>query len=136
VQRGFSLVEAIIAVSIVVVALVPLAQLAATAVRNGFMARTRTTTTILAEQKMEELRALPWGALGATGKGVDYLDDSGAPICPGATASCDGTVYVRKWSAALSTFNNGVWLVQVEVSTVGEIHGTARLITARARKTP
>jgi hypothetical protein len=134
VQRGFSLVEAVIAVSLVVVALVPLAQLVATGVRNGLMARTRTTATMLAEQKMEELRALPWAVLAAGGGAVDYLDGAGAPLCPGAKQPCEGTVYVRRWSAALSTFNNGVLLLQVEVTSVGESRGAARLTSARARR--
>jgi hypothetical protein len=137
VQRGFSLVEAVIAVSLVIVALVSLAQLVATGVRNGLMARTRTAATILGERKMEELRALPWGVLSVAAGAVDYLDgDSGAPLCPGAAAPCDGTIYIRKWSAAPSGFNGGTLVIQVEVSSIPEKRVAAKLVTARARKTP
>jgi prepilin-type N-terminal cleavage/methylation domain-containing protein len=60
-QAGFSLVEVLVAVALMVVALVALAQLFALSTRTNQGARYSTSTAILAEQKMEQLRGLNWG---------------------------------------------------------------------------
>ena len=52
---GFTLLEVIVALGIVVVIVTALAQLVAMSVRANVLARTTTTATILAQQKMEEL---------------------------------------------------------------------------------
>ena len=58
---GFSLLEVLVATTILLVALTALAQLSAMATRANTTARTTSTTTLLAVQKMEQLRALTWG---------------------------------------------------------------------------
>jgi prepilin-type N-terminal cleavage/methylation domain-containing protein len=60
-ERGFSLVEVMVATGIVATTLMTLAQLFAVAVRANIDSRTTTYTAVLAEQKLEELRALVWG---------------------------------------------------------------------------
>jgi prepilin-type N-terminal cleavage/methylation domain-containing protein len=60
-ERGFSLVEVIVATGILVVALVSLAQLFTIAVGANLASRGTTDATVLAQQKIEELRALTWG---------------------------------------------------------------------------
>jgi type II secretory pathway pseudopilin PulG len=60
-ERGFSLAETIVAVGIMTSALVALAQLFAMAVGANAAAKNTTFATILAEQKLEQLRALSWG---------------------------------------------------------------------------
>jgi type II secretory pathway pseudopilin PulG len=59
--RGFSLAEVLVAAGIMTTALLGLAQLFAMAVNANTMARNTTFATILAEQKLEQLRALAWG---------------------------------------------------------------------------
>ena len=54
--RGFSLVETIFAIALLTGALVTLAQLVAAGVHTTAAAQYRTMATILAQQKMEELR--------------------------------------------------------------------------------
>jgi prepilin-type N-terminal cleavage/methylation domain-containing protein len=78
-ERGFSLVEVIVATGILVVALVSLAQLFTIAVRANIASRTTTDATVLAQQKVEELRALTWG-----------FDLQGAPVSDTTT---DTTVF-------------------------------------------
>ena len=59
--RGFSLAETVVAVGILTSALVALAQLFAMAVSANTAAKNTTFATVLAEQKLEQLRALAWG---------------------------------------------------------------------------
>jgi len=137
VQRGFSLVETIVATSLVAVALVALAQFVGAAVQSGAAARARAATTLMAEQKMEQIRAQPWAAIAVTPPDVtDYLDAAGNERCAGASTPCRDAVYVRRWSATPSAFSDGVLIIEVDVALVGKGHGSARLVTARARMTP
>jgi type II secretory pathway pseudopilin PulG len=68
-ESGFSLIEAVVATSILSVAVVSLADLLAMATRTNVASRKTTRAVILAEQKMEQLKALAWS-----------LDDSGMPV--------------------------------------------------------
>ena len=61
VARGFSLIEVLIATTILTVALTALAQLFAVATTANDSARVTTFASILAQQKMEQLRGLTWG---------------------------------------------------------------------------
>jgi prepilin-type N-terminal cleavage/methylation domain-containing protein len=136
-QRGFSLVETIVATSLVAVALVTLAQFVGAGVQRGTAARARSATTLMAEQKMEQIRALPWAAIAVMPpNATDFLDAAGNERCDGASAPCGDAVYVRKWSATQASFSNGVLIIEVDVGLVGKGHGSTMLVTARARMTP
>ena len=136
-QRGFSLIETLIATSLLAGAVVTLAQFVAAGVQSGAAARARGAATVVAEQKMEQLHALPWaGILAVPPVSTDYLDASGEEQCPGANAPCGEAMYVREWSVSPAPFSTGVMMIEVDVSLVGKGHGSARLVTARARMTP
>jgi prepilin-type N-terminal cleavage/methylation domain-containing protein len=60
-EKGFSLVETLIATTIMTVALAALAQMFALSTRNNQSARSTTFAATLAQQKMEQLRSLTWG---------------------------------------------------------------------------
>ena len=136
-QRGFSLVETIVATSLLAAALVALAQLVGAGVQSGAAARARAATTLMAEQKMEQLRALPWAALATMPADVtDYLDAAGDEQCAAAEEPCGHAVYVRRWSAIPASFSSGVLILEVEVRLLGKGHGSTTLVTARARMTP
>jgi type II secretory pathway pseudopilin PulG len=60
-QAGFSILEVTIATGIMAGALVTLAQMFTVSVANNKNAHTLSTATVLAEQKMEQLRGLTWG---------------------------------------------------------------------------
>ena len=136
-ERGFSLVETIVATSLLAVALVTLAQFVAAGAQSGAAARTRAATTLMAEQKMEQIRALPWAAIAAAPAEVtEYLDASGNERCPGASAPCGDAVYVRRWSATPAAFSTAVLIIEVDVRPAGKGHGRTTLVTARARMTP
>ena len=136
-QRGFSLIETILATSLIAVALVSLAQFVAASSHTGAVARARAATTLMAEQKMEQIRALPWATLASTSDAViDYLDASGHERCPQAMTPCGDAVYIRRWSATPAPSMAGVLIIQVDVESVGHAHGSSTLVTARGRLTP
>ena len=60
-QRGFSMVEVVVAMGILTVVSLGVAQLFAASTRVNIIARSQTSTTMLAEQKIEQIRALTWG---------------------------------------------------------------------------
>ena len=125
------------ATSLLAGALVTLAQFVAAGVQSGAAARARGAATLIAEQKIEQLHALPWAGLVAVPPvSTDYLDASGEEQCAGANAPCGAAMYVREWSVTPASFSTGVMIIEVSVSLVGKGHGSARLVTARARMTP
>ena len=58
---GYSLVEAVVATGLMAGALASLGQMFAISIANNVTARAGTYATVLAEQKMEQLRGLTWG---------------------------------------------------------------------------
>jgi type II secretory pathway pseudopilin PulG len=60
-ESGFSLLEAIIASGLMAGALAALGQMFAISVANNRSARAASYATVLAQQKMEQLRGLTWG---------------------------------------------------------------------------
>ena len=66
---GFSLIEVMVAMALLATAVVSVAQLFAVSTRSNIGSRNTTYAAVLAEQKIEELRALTWG-----------FDSSGLPV--------------------------------------------------------
>jgi prepilin-type N-terminal cleavage/methylation domain-containing protein len=60
-SRGFSLVEVLVSMGLLTVVSLGVAQLFGLATRANYTSKGQTTTTVLAEQKIEELRSLMWG---------------------------------------------------------------------------
>jgi prepilin-type N-terminal cleavage/methylation domain-containing protein len=60
-SAGFSLIEVVIAMALLTLVSLGVAQLFATSTRVNLMARGMTSTTVLAEQKLEQIRSLTWG---------------------------------------------------------------------------
>jgi prepilin-type N-terminal cleavage/methylation domain-containing protein len=116
-SRGFSLIEVLVAMTIVVVAVAGLAQSVGVAARANRTARSTTIAVLLASQKMEQLRALAWSidpagaaisdpALGLsppgtltanTGGYCEFLDAAGNTLAAGLLPP-PGTIYTRRWS--------------------------------------
>jgi type II secretory pathway pseudopilin PulG len=126
-ERGFSLLEVVVAAGIVTGAFAALAQLLAMSIANNVSARGASAATVLAVQKMEQLRALPWDAL-TSGDDVDYLDPGGGLLGEGG-ARPPGAVYVRRWSVQPVGGAEGLAL-QVRVNEA------ARLVTIRTKRAP
>lgn len=60
-EGGFSILEVMIATTILSVALAALAQLFAVSTRANYSSKSTTFSSVLAQQKMEQLRSLTWG---------------------------------------------------------------------------
>lgn len=82
-EAGFSLLEALVAVTILSVGVGALAQLSVIAADANRRARAITTAALLAQQKMEQLRALVW-RFDRAGQRIsdDASDTSVAPEAP------------------------------------------------------
>jgi prepilin-type N-terminal cleavage/methylation domain-containing protein len=121
--RGFTLVEALVAVALVAAAIGAVAQLAALAAAATRAARSGTMATFLAQDKMEELRALapqlqpsPADALERNVAAYsDFRDTRGEP-----TDEPDAAAYVRRWSIAADTSRPEATLLQVVVYAAGQ----------------
>ena len=72
-SSGFSLVEVLISMGLLTAVSLGVAQLFAVSTRASYVARGQTSTTALAEQKLEPLRALTWG-FDAEGQGLPVSD--------------------------------------------------------------
>jgi type II secretory pathway pseudopilin PulG len=70
---GFSLMEVVVSIGLLTVVSLGVAQLFATSTRANLTARGSTSTTALAEQKMEQLRSLTWG-FDDQGQGLPVTD--------------------------------------------------------------
>ena len=60
-SRGFSLVEVLVAMGLLTAVSMGVAQVLALSTRANLMAKGATSTTSMAEQKLEQLRSLTWG---------------------------------------------------------------------------
>ena len=72
-NRGFSLVEVVIAMGLLTAVSLGVAQLFALTTRANLIAKGQTSTTAMAEQKLEELRGLTWG-FDLEGQGLPLSD--------------------------------------------------------------
>jgi hypothetical protein len=75
-SAGFSIVETTVSVGLLSVAAIGVAQLFAVSGKANLAATGQTSTTVLATQKMEQLRSLTWGfeATGSAGLGLPMSD--------------------------------------------------------------
>jgi type II secretory pathway pseudopilin PulG len=134
-DHGFSLLEAVIAAGMVAGAFAALAQVLAISIASNVSARSGSAATVLAVQKLEQLRAVPWGALtpgGTLGGDIDYLDLAGNVLAEGG-ARPPGTVYVRRWSVQPAA--GGAEGLALQVRVTGG-NNDARLVTIRTRRAP
>lgn len=94
-QRGFSLLEVVIAGAILAAAVLTLAQLIATTITANASAGRSTYLTALAAQKIEDLQASSWDWLdGNTGEFTDQLDRRGVTV----EGAPETVVFTRQWT--------------------------------------
>lgn len=148
-DSGFSLVEAVIAAGVLAVALVGLAQLIVISTHVTMAAGALTTSTVMAQQKMEQLEAVAWddpalepgppATLDEDTPGyVEYLDAEGRLL--GDAGPPTSTVFVRRWSIA--RVSDASRAIEVIVRRHGlkpsldDRMGECRLTSVRSRRVP
>lgn len=131
--HGFSLVEALIATTIVIVALAGLAQLCVVAVAANQRAKSRTIATVLAQEKLEELMATN----GDVASGSDFVGGRGQWLGAGDSPP-PGTAYVRRWIAEPLAIGAGATRLRVAVTPAGQVLNveTAQLVAVKASSIP
>jgi prepilin-type N-terminal cleavage/methylation domain-containing protein len=128
---GFTLVEVMVATSILVVGVVSLAQLALLARKSDQAAALVTIAAVLAQDKMEQLRAAEWPGA-ATDGCCEFFDFEGRRLADGAAAPV-GTQFVRGWSIEpVALMPGAAQALHVWVSPRGA--ATVRLVSVRARR--
>lgn len=132
-ERGFSLIEVLVATTIVVVALAGLAQLFGIAIAANQRAKSRTAATILAQEKIEELTAIDGDVL----PGADFIDATGRLLGSG-TLPPPGTVYVRRWTVEPYPAVPAISILQVRVTLLHHRAGgeTARIVSVKTSRMP
>jgi prepilin-type N-terminal cleavage/methylation domain-containing protein len=126
---GFTLVEVLVAVSMLAVAAGSLASLLSAATKVNASARRSTYAALLAAEKVEELRALPFDdpALAPSPPNALGTDTDGFHDVPAGG-------YRRRWAVAPLAGNpGGALAVHVVVWTDGD-PGEAHIVTIKARK--
>lgn len=161
-EAGFSLLETILAAGMLATLAVGVAQVFGVATRANHVARVRTLSTILAAQKLEQLRSLTWGhAPGGEPLSDTSTDVSSDPPSAGGTGllrspagaldsdvpgyvdyhngvgtrvgSRELAAFVRRWSVVpLAQDPDNLLLLQVRVVSVGA--GDSRLVSMEARR--
>lgn len=162
--RGSTLVEALIATLILTTGLLTMAELVRVATATNIVARNGTLATILAEQKIEQLRSLAWeidaNGIPMSDAGLQASPASLQQNTPGFVEHVDGggqivglaaqpppaAVYTRRWSIEPTPASTGpAVLIQVLVTkvrnrgradqgAVSRLPGEARLVTLKVRK--
>jgi hypothetical protein len=144
--RGFSLIETLLATTLLTIAVGGLAHLATAATFINQRARSSTLAALLASSKVEELLAVPWNEQVAQASNADtsiernvagfydLLDASGRPSASGSGAAA----YRRRWSVRRFAEDPDSGLViHVVVTGLASAGGSrvlARVVTVRARR--
>ncbi len=141
---GFTIVEVLFALALIAIAAAGVANLCGIAIRATHDARDETMATMIAAQKIEQLRSAPWGSgdlslsppdtLSTNTSGyADFLDRRGRSVGTGVAPPLDG-VYTRRWNVALLP-SGGPFarVLRVLVSTTARVAGV-RAGGSRARQ--
>ena len=136
-HRGFSLLECLLACTLLTVGVLALAALIAASSSLGAKAQQITVAAISATQKLEELSS---GILTGDEEATDFTGRFGEPLQSAGGVAPPGTALVRRWSVrqrgggAQRTF---VLTVTVESRRGGPIGAPdVRLVTTRLRPAP
>jgi type II secretory pathway pseudopilin PulG len=126
--RGFTILEAVVAIALVMVSAAGVASLFVASARAVRIARTTTIAALLAREKIEQLRAVPFSDPALIPAGMDSLSADVGGYADGPAAG-----YRRRWSVTpLPMFPASSVILQVMV-----LHGSdpaLRVATIRSRK--
>jgi prepilin-type N-terminal cleavage/methylation domain-containing protein len=120
-QKGFTLIEIMIAIFLLAVALLGLASVTTMVIKGNAFGKTSTTATTLVKDKMEELKAMTYSTL-PTGTLIDYASADGT-----VQTSSAGAYYTRSWTTVPGTGTN-----TITVNVTWPSNRSVQLITIRA----
>jgi Tfp pilus assembly protein PilV len=129
--RGFSLVETVLAIALLTGTLVTLAQLVASSVHATAAAQYRTVATILAQQKMEELRGE--ATLNDEAGAIEHRDAAGVKVCV-TDEPCAAAVFSLRWSILPSGSTPDAVLIQISSMHAHQNYGHVRAFAIRPRR--
>jgi Tfp pilus assembly protein PilV len=129
-SRGFSLIETIISIGVLAGAVATLAHLLTVCVETGAAAHHRSMSALLAQQKLEQLRAET--TLDESSRADEYLDADGTVVCHGPEL-CGAAVYLRQWSVHASEIAATALFVHVRARRARHGGGEVHLIIVRPR---
>ena len=118
-QSGFSLLEVMIALVILAVALLALAGLMTTSTAYNASGSRVTEASVLAQDKLEEFRAMRWDDVQATPPGPE--------TDPVSKIGSTGIVYTRNWNVAQ---NGNIKTITITVNWNDRIDHSIRLVSA------
>ena len=131
-SRGFTLLETVVATSVLLVCLGGVAPLFLAATKANQHGRALTTGTLLASEKLEALRVQPLAVGGSVDQDVtgfvDVHDAEGRTRGIGHQPS--GAAYIRRWSVDSLTSRPATFVVRVRVMSSS---GETRLVGIRWR---
>jgi len=134
-SRGFTTIEALVALAILVTALVSLGQVVVGATRATVVSAATSTAVLLAVDKMEQLRAMAW-TVDAIGRPVSDAGLAPSPVdaldrdAAGYADAPEG--YVRRWSIRPLPGLPDTLALQVRV--IARTGADVRLATVRTRR--
>ena len=116
---GFSLLEVMIALSILAVGILGATAAQITSTKFTRDARVRTEAAYLAEQQMEAFHAMDGAAIEVVRTDPGYPNDSANPIDPDPNDNSERS-FNRSWAITPDTPENGVYAITVTVSWVNQ----------------
>jgi prepilin-type N-terminal cleavage/methylation domain-containing protein len=116
-NRGFSLIEVLVAIAIFAIGILAVAKMQYWNVRSNTTGNITTQATMLARQKIEELKSLDFAE---TDMGLGNHSDSNNPIDENGNA---GGIYTRQWDV---TNPLGGSTRQIQVTVSWTRHGQTR----------
>jgi type IV pilus assembly protein PilV len=120
-SNGFSLIEVLVALVILAVSLLALAGLMTTTTRNTASGGRLTEAATLAQDKLEELRAMSWESIPLNQTSAD------SPI------SRPGIQYDRSWITSLNALNPDIKEIQITIRWTDATSHSLRFFSALSK---
>lgn len=117
-KKGFSLIEVLIGLIILAVGFLAIAGMQITSIRGNYFSNNVTQATVLAQEKMEDLKRLPY----------DHVDLSSGEHNEG---NISGTIFLRKY--IVTDITSTMKMIEVIVQWTGETVHSISLSTVRAK---
>lgn len=134
-NRGFSMIEVMIAVLVLAVGLLALVGLQANMVRGAADAKARSRIAALVSSKMDEARAGGYGAIVA-GAAVSYACAANNDVCQAQNEAAVAGLTVSQGAVTTTDINNAEYKTVTVTAAWSDVTGTARSLTMVSAVSP